>query len=160
MSIWPKVYRGIGVTLAILAGLGLIISSIPLAAISPNQTPPQNIFPSDSPASSDFEFEVVDTEETRAKGLSGRTEVPSNYGMLFVLPEPGTPGFWMNDMLVPIDILWINEAGVLVAVEENVSPDTYPKMFYPPSPISYVLETRPAEYKAQGWSIGDTIPLP
>ncbi len=152
-----KIYRGIGVTLAVLAGLGLVISSIPLSVFSP-PTPPPDIFASDSPAN--FNFEIVDTPEAREQGLSGRTEVPPGYGMLFVFPEPGMHSFWMNDMQVPIDIIWIDETGVMIGVAENVQPDSYPESFVPPSPVMYVLETRPGEYKEQGWQIGDTIPLP
>lgn len=157
MNTASKVYRGIGITLAVLAGLGLVISSMPLTLFTP-QTSPPDIFQSDSPVK--FQFEVVDTPEDREQGLSGRVQVPPNYGMLFVFPEPGSYGIWMKDMLVPIDVVWIDEKGVMVGVSENLQPDSYPESFYPPSPILYALETRPGEYQVQGWEIGSTIPLP
>lgn len=157
-TITQKIVRGIGVTLAVLASVGLVISSFPMALFTPRTTPPQENSTSDSPAG--FQFEIASTSEARAQGLSGRAEVPPNYGMLFVFGVPDLYGMWMKDMRVPIDIVWLDSAGVVIGIEENISPDTYPETFYPPSPASYVLETRPGEAKAQGWDIGDTIPLP
>lgn len=107
-----------------------------------------------------FRFEVVDTEEARVQGLSGRTEVPGGYGMLFVFERADRYGFWMKDMKVPIDIIWLADDGTVLALDEAVSPDTYPAPFYPPRPVRLVLETRAGEAKAQGWSVGTRIVLP
>jgi len=108
----------------------------------------------------EFRFEVVDTPETRAQGLSGRANVPAGYGMLFVFPEPGRYGFWMKDMRVPIDIIWLADDGTVLGVDEAVSPSTYPDSFYPPQDVRYVLETRAGEARAQGWDVGARVPLP
>ncbi|MES2668219.1 MAG: DUF192 domain-containing protein [Patescibacteria group bacterium] len=116
--------------------------------------------PSGSSSQASFDFEVVASEEARAQGLSGRTSVPPGYGMLFVFDAPERYGFWMKDMLVSIDIIWLADDGTILAIEENVSPSTYPTPFYPPQPVRLVLETRPGEAAAQGWSVGSRIPLP
>lgn len=107
-----------------------------------------------------FRFELADSPEERVQGLSGRREVPSGYGLLFVFEEPGTPGFWMKDMYVPIDIIWLADDGTVLGIEEAVSPATYPQAFYPPEPVSLVLETRAYEARAQGWEVGSRVPLP
>lgn len=112
------------------------------------------------PSTTEFTFEIVDTEATREQGLSGRASIPSNYGMLFVFPQKDRYGFWMKDMLVSIDILWLNEDGTVLAIEESISPSTYPTAFYPPEPVRYVLETSVGEWQRQGWSIGSTVPIP
>lgn len=83
---------------------------------------------------------VADTEAERAQGLSGSNPLSEREGMLFVFPHPEKPGFWMKDMRFPIDILWISADRVLVGYKENVTPDTFPKAFYPSEPIVYVLE--------------------
>lgn len=108
----------------------------------------------------DFEFEIVASPEALAQGLSGRAEVPSGYGMLFVFDASKSYGFWMKDMLVSIDIIWLADDGTVIGIEENVSPSTYPKAFEPPRPVRLVLETRAGEARAQGWSVGTKIPLP
>lgn len=107
-----------------------------------------------------FRFEIADSQEERVQGLSGRREVPANYGLLFVFEELGSPGFWMKDMHVSIDIIWLSEDGTILGIEEAVSPRTYPEAFYPPVPVKLVLETRAYEARAQGWEVGSRVPLP
>jgi uncharacterized membrane protein (UPF0127 family) len=109
---------------------------------------------------SSFDFEVVASPDARAQGLSGRTDVPHGYGMLFVFDQPDRYGFWMKDMLVAIDIIWLASDGTIVGIEESVSPSTYPTPFYPSQPVKLVLETRAGEARAQGWGIGTRIALP
>lgn len=107
-----------------------------------------------------FTFEIRDTEAERKQGLSGRTDVPSNYGMLFVFPGKTVPGFWMKDMHVSIDMIWLSDDGTILGIEDSVSPSTYPRTFAPPEPVRYVLETRAGEARAQGWAVGTKIDLP
>lgn len=107
-----------------------------------------------------FQFEIADTEELRSKGLSGRTNIPENYGMLFVFNSDVIPSFWMKDMLVPIDIIWISKDGEIVGILPNVSPATFPATFSPDTSIRYVLETKAGEAKRQGWEVGTRVWLP
>ena len=83
---------------------------------------------------------VVSTTEALARGLSGRPSLPKDSGMLFVFPNVGIYGFWMKDMNFPIDIVWINADKKVSGIARDVEPTTYPKVFYPPSEIRYVLE--------------------
>jgi len=85
--------------------------------------------------------EIADTDAKRQLGLSGRDSLLRGRGMLFVFDKPGNYGFWMKDMKFPIDIIWIDSDMRIVGVEENVSPNTFPKSFYPLSPVLFVLET-------------------
>jgi uncharacterized protein len=105
-------------------------------------------------------IERADTNALRTQGLSGREEIPEDYGMLFLFPEKGRYGFWMKDMQVPIDIFWLSDDGTIIAVNESVSPDTYPLAFYPPEPVRYVLETKAGTASMRNWTIGTTLVLP
>jgi sulfite exporter TauE/SafE len=50
-------------------------------------------------------------------------------------------GMWMKDMLIPIDMIWIDSLGRVVHIEERVNPKTYPKVFQPEGvSAKYVLE--------------------
>ncbi len=175
-TITQKIVRAIGVTLAVLAGIGLVISSFPMALFTPRTTPLQT--PSDDGARADgkavlapqensradfpanFQFEIASTTESRTQGLSGRTDVPKNYGMLFVFAESALQEFWMKDMFVSIDIIWIDTEGTILGIEESVSPDSYPQIFRSPEPVQYVLETKAGEMRRLNLFAGDTIPLP
>lgn len=108
----------------------------------------------------ELQFEIADTPELRERGLSGRLELPDHYGMLFIFPEKDTYGFWMKDMYVSIDIIWLSDEGVVLGVERAVSPATYPAVFYPPEPVKYVLETRAGYARERGWEEGARISLP
>lgn len=143
---------------SILVALAAIGSLYFIFAQEPSFEESSRVFEAAPEAS--FKFEIADSQEERVQGLSGRREVPPNYGLLFVFDEPGRPGFWMKDMYVPIDIIWLSEDGTILGIEEAVSPSTYPQAFYPPEPVSLVLETRAYEARAQGWEVGTQIALP
>ncbi len=70
----------------------------------------------------EFKLEVANTEETRYKGLSGRASIPADGGMLFVFPARGvqTHGFVMRDCPVPIDIIYLDASGRIVAMHKMV----------------------------------------
>ncbi len=108
-----------------------------------------------------LQFEIVRTPEAHARGLSGRADVPSGYGMLFVFSTPARYSFWMKDMLVPIDILWLADAGTVVGIEDSVAPSSYPgTSFTAPRPVRLVLELRAGEARLRGLSIGQKVALP
>lgn len=92
-----------------------------------------------------IKLEIAETPEKRALGLSGREALARGSGMLFVFPESGLHGFWMKGMKFPIDIVWLSENYEILGIERNISPETYPKVFYPPSPAKYVLELNATE---------------
>lgn len=104
-----------------------------------------------------LELEVARTREEHARGLSDRESLAENAGMLFVFEQPEVHGFWMKDMNFPLDLLWIDENGKLVAISENVVPETYPEIFRPPSSIVYVLEVTGGWARNHNISIGEEV---
>jgi len=93
--------------------------------------------------------DVAETPETRARGLSGRSSLGELEGMLFLFDQPGLEGFWMKDMLIPIDIIWIND-GAVVDILANAQPasEAIPPTFVPKAPANRVLEV-PAGFAAR-----------
>jgi uncharacterized membrane protein (UPF0127 family) len=89
--------------------------------------------------------EVVDTDASRERGLSGHAQLAEGEGMLFVFETDDQWGIWMKDMKFPIDIVWAAADGTIVTILRNVAPETYPMVFTPASPARYVLEL-PAGY--------------
>lgn len=86
-------------------------------------------------------IEYATTSAAREKGLGGRENIAPDYGMLFVFPKDNLYGFWMKDMLVPIDIFWLDSQGHVVSIAQDVATSSYPNVFYPIAPARYVLET-------------------
>ncbi|MGB4076189.1 MAG: DUF192 domain-containing protein [Minisyncoccia bacterium] len=105
------------------------------------------------------EVDVADTSEERALGLSGR-EVPEDYGMLFIFETEGSYGFWMKETLVPLDVIWLTSEGAILGILKDAAPPSYPTVFYPPSPVRYVLEVRGGTAEARGWATSTVLSLP
>ena len=104
-----------------------------------------------------FEVQVADTNYLLEKGLSGREPLLDNQGMFFIFEKPDKYGFWMKEMKFPIDIIWIDHNFQIIHIEKSVKPDTYPKIFYPESKASYVLEISAGESLKANLKIGDTV---
>lgn len=102
---------------------------------------------------------IANTPETRSQGLSGLKSIPQNHGLLFVFPENEKYGIWMKGMLFDLDIIWLNEQMRVVFIKDQVRPDTYPTIFYPPTNARYVLETNAGFVEEQGIQEGDKLKL-
>ncbi|RMD60960.1 MAG: DUF192 domain-containing protein [Planctomycetota bacterium] len=63
-----------------------------------------------------FKVEVALDPQTRYRGLSFRSHIGPDEGMLFVFPTPQRLAFVMRDCLVPIDIAFLDGAGRVLAV--------------------------------------------
>lgn len=104
-------------------------------------------------------LKVADTEALREQGLSGSSPLSPREGMLFIFPHSGNYGFWMKDMLYPIDIIWLDEKYRIVSVEERAMPESYPKVFYPASPARYVVELRAGFFSEYHLKRGDVLEI-
>ena len=99
----------------------------------------------------EIKVEIADDPNEQSQGLSGRESLATDSGMLFIFTQPIMPGFWMKDMKFSLDLIWIDESGKIIEITKNVSPNTYPETFLPPSPIKYVLEVN------AGWAYENKI---
>lgn len=102
---------------------------------------------------------ISDTDEERAQGLSDKTSLLKDEGMLFVFEKPAKYGFWMKDMLFAIDIIWIGEDKKVLGIERGVKPETFPETFYPPSEVLYVFEVPSGFSDTHGIEVGQTLSL-
>jgi hypothetical protein len=152
------VFNGLAVLLAIVA---LVLALVVLFS-DPSTKKSAQATPVDAQKTTvgDMQFEVVTSTAAQELGLSNRPSIPDNYGMLFVFPVAYRYGFWMKDMLVPIDIIWLSDTGDILLIDHSVDPSTYPHAFYPPSPVRYVLETKAGFATQHAWDVGTHVALP
>jgi uncharacterized membrane protein (UPF0127 family) len=76
-----------------------------------------------------FKTEVVSIKEDMARGLSGRDHIDRDAAMIFEFGKTERHCMWMKEMKFAIDITWLDESRKIVAIERNVTPETYPKTF-------------------------------
>lgn len=92
----------------------------------------------------EINIEIAKTNDERSKGLSNRTSLNENTGMIFVFPKNSKPVFWMKDTKIPLDIIWIND-NKIIGIDKNVEPelgilDAKLKKYPAPYEVDYVLE--------------------
>ena len=64
-----------------------------------------------------FSVEVVETPKKRAQGLMGRKYLHNGTGMIFRL-EGGPAQFHMKNTLIPLDILYLDNSGVVLMKDQ------------------------------------------
>ena len=103
-------------------------------------------------------LEIVDSVDERERGLSERTSMAPGTGMLFIFDQPGTQCMWMKGMNFSIDMLWLNEEGTVLKLEENVAPTTYPQDFCSEN-TKFVVEIAAGDAKNHGYKVGTVLSL-
>lgn len=73
------------------------------------------------PNGTTIQLEVARTNEQQAKGLMYRPALPDNRGMLFPLGSPQLIRFWMKNVPVPLDMVFLRN-GVVEYVEASAPP--------------------------------------
>ena len=51
-----------------------------------------------------------------------RTELPDNQGMLFSIDPPRTANFWMRNVFINLDMVFLRDGGEIRAIFSNLSP--------------------------------------
>lgn len=106
-----------------------------------------------------IKVQIADSIQERTQGLSGTERLDDGHGLFFIFDTEDRHGIWMKDMNYSIDIIWFDRFGQIIHIEENVSPDTYPKVFRPESAALYVLEVNAGFVDQENLMMGDSIDL-
>jgi len=127
-----------------------------------------------------FYLETALTDEKRFRGLSERTFIEDNGGMLFVFPDVRSPalgGFVMRDCPIGIDIIYVDKGGRVVSSYEmtpekerdaskgegtpkdanNIPYNSRLKQYVSRYPYQYVIELKSGSLKKLNVKEGDTI---
>ncbi len=103
-----------------------------------------------------FTVEIADTPEERGMGLMFREELGPNAGMLFDFKEVRDVSFWMQNTLIPLDMIFIGEDGVVRKIHVNARPRDTTSI---PSgePVRFVLEIPGGRSDELGIALGDRV---
>jgi uncharacterized protein len=92
-----------------------------------------------------IKVEIRNTPEGRELGLMFRENLEENEGMLFVFENPVSYAFWMQNMKIPIDIIFISPDKKIVSIAQDAQPchkpDNECELYYPSGQYLYVVET-------------------
>src|SRR5919109_1562425 len=104
--------------------------------------------------------DVPITSELMAKGLAVKNQLKENEAILFVFEESAKHSFWMKDMKFPIDIIWLDNDGKVVHIEQNLQPCVLVLIcpnYIPNTDSQYVLETATEFTQRYNISVGTDI---
>jgi len=71
-----------------------------------------------------IDVEVATTKMQRTTGLMFREQLGINSGMLFDFEQEAIQRVWMRNTLIPLDVIFISEKGVVVSILKNRLPCT------------------------------------
>lgn len=108
--------RGVAAALALL---GLLAAG---GARAQGACEPGRVDIRDANGSARVSVEVVDTPQGRERGLMFRKSLPRYSGMLFVYEYAQPVAFWMENTLIPLDMLFFDASGRLERIHENAQP--------------------------------------
>lgn len=111
------------------------------------------------------QVELADDEAERAQGLMFRRDLPAGTGMLFIYDAPRTVSFWMRNTYIPLDLVFLDQSGVIRHIHRNAVPlDETP---IPGAPVGdprperlMILEVAGGEAVRLGLSVGQPMAHP
>ncbi|MFA4826840.1 MAG: DUF192 domain-containing protein [Candidatus Shapirobacteria bacterium] len=111
-----------------------------------------------------FDLEIAKTISQRTQGLSGRSSLCQNCGMIFVFSGESILPFWMKDTLIPLDLIWLNSQGQVVSIQtaspQPNTPITQLKNYKNSTPAKYVIELNANTAANIKLQVGDIVTLP
>lgn len=104
----------------------------------------------------EFDVELALTPSDRATGLMHRQSMPEKQGMLFRFDRTRLVVMWMKNTPLPLDMIFIDENGVVAGVARDTEP--FSETVIPsPGRVRYVLELNAGAALRHGIAAGDRV---
>lgn len=103
-----------------------------------------------------FSIELADTPMTRMQGLMFRESLDADKGMLFVFEDSDVQSFWMQNTLIPLDMIFVKEDGRIVKIHPMAKPRDL-TMISSGQPVLAVLEIKGGRAQELGIKPGDKV---
>ncbi|MGK7952642.1 MAG: DUF192 domain-containing protein [Xenococcaceae cyanobacterium] len=103
-------------------------------------------------------LEVAKTPRQQALGLMFRKSLPDNRGMLFTFDRPQVAQFWMKNVEIPLDMIFLYK-GEVKAIAANVPPcfDDPCPIYGPDGLVDEVIELRGGRAEELNLKVGDRL---
>lgn len=114
------------------------------------------------PGGQQIRTEVMVRPEDMLRGMMFRDLVAPDHGMLFIHNQPAHYGYWMYQVRIPLDIVWMDRGKTIVEISPNTPPCQSKSArecptFGTNSSGMYVLELGGGMAEKYGLKVGDTI---
>jgi len=114
---------------------------------------------SDETHSKSLNVKIADSPNERTIGMAYVDWISEDEGMLFVFDDVTDSSFWMKNCLINLDIIFIDEKGVIVDILKDLAPcssSSCPK-YYASDNYRYVVEVNGGWSDKYGFEIGDKV---
>jgi len=137
-----------------LGAVRWLAAAVLLAAAAACSSPDSHAVFHTSKGDFGFTIEIADTAAQRERGLMFRTSLAPDAGMLFDYHTEQQASFWMQNTLIPLDMIFIGSDGIVKTIHVNARPmDTtaIPSQV----PIRFVMEIAGGRSAEIGLKVGD-----
>lgn len=136
------------VLLLVAAGLYFVLRPTPLTTVKIGD---QNVY-----------AEMADKKAEQELGLMNRESLEADHGMLFVYSSTNVPVFWMKNMLISLDMIFIGPDKTINHIIQNIPPCTEENdencpTYHSPEPTQYILEVNAGYAQAHQIKVGDSV---
>jgi uncharacterized membrane protein (UPF0127 family) len=114
-----------------------------------------------------FSLWIADNNDERERGLMFITSEQmadlsdgTKRGMLFIFDYEQHLSFWMKNTIIPLDIAYLDAAGVVVATYTMPPLDSRIGQYRSGSPARFAIEVRAGVWSDLGVNVGDVITIP
>ncbi|MCW5836431.1 MAG: DUF192 domain-containing protein [Labilithrix sp.] len=113
----------------------------------------------DAPGAPRVEVELAKTPHDVERGLMYRRAMADDHGMLFRLDGRREHTFWMRNTCIPLDMMFVDDDGVIVGIVEGAAPLTETTRSVG-CPSVFVLEVNGGWARKRGVVPGQKITIP
>ncbi|MBI1326709.1 MAG: DUF192 domain-containing protein [Alphaproteobacteria bacterium] len=103
-----------------------------------------------------FHVELAATPEQKAQGLMGREKLARDEGMLFTFTGEKLRGFWMKNVPIPLDMIFIKHDGTIAHIHHRAKPNDE-TVISSELPVNGALEIAGGLAQKLGISEGDKV---
>lgn len=105
--------------------------------------------------------EVMRNEKDMYRGMMFRDELKPNRGMLFIHGSEGPYKYWMYQVRIPLDIIWLSSSRRVVEIAANAQPCKTNANDCPQyggnAPAQFILELPGGAAGKHGLKTGDVV---
>lgn len=132
------------------------VAAAALAQLAFAQLPVTPLSVKSDEATHAFTVEIASTPEEIQQGLMFRESLAPDAGMLFDFGEIRPASMWMKNTLIPLDMLFMDQTGKVVAIARNAVPGST-RSLGAGVPVRAVLEIPGGRARELGIEPGDIV---